>query len=86
MRTTHPGGIGALGSGMARFVHTGARISEKSQNDDKRRLTVVLVTGEGKRCVNRKEQMCYLVRINDFDDGTIFHIVKKNFRVDTAPA
>ncbi len=30
--------------------------------------------------------MCYLVCINDFDDGTIFHIVKKNFRVDTAPA
>ncbi len=30
--------------------------------------------------------MCYLVCINDFDDGTIFHIVKKNFRIDTAPA
>jgi hypothetical protein len=36
-------------------------------------------------CINRKEQMCYLVRINNFNDGTIFHIVKKNFRIDTVP-
>jgi hypothetical protein len=71
---------------MARFFHPSARIREKWPNDDKRHLTGVLVAGEGKRGVHKKEQMCYLVRINDFDDGTIFHIIKKNFRVDTAPA
>ena len=36
--------------------------------------------------MHKRDQMCYLVRINDFDNGTIFHIVKKNSRVDTAPA
>ena len=71
---------------MARFFHPSARIREKWPNDDKRHLTGVLVAGEGKRRVHKKEQMCYLVRINDFDDVTILHIVKKNFRVDTAPA
>ena len=29
--------------------------------------------------------MCYLVRINDFDDGSVFHIVKKNLKINTAP-
>jgi hypothetical protein len=36
--------------------------------------------------INRKEQMCYLMRINDYDNGTIFHIIKKNLRIDLAPA
>jgi hypothetical protein len=30
--------------------------------------------------------MCYVVWINKIDDGTIFHIAKKNFKIDTAPA
>jgi hypothetical protein len=42
------------------------------------------VTGEGTWNANRKEQMCYIVRINDFDDGTVFHIVKKVTRATTA--
>ena len=35
--------------------------------------------------INKKEQMCYLVCINDFNDGSIFHIVKRNLKIDTAP-
>ncbi len=34
------------------------------------------------RKLNWRQQDCYLVCINDFDDGTIFHIVKKNLRID----
>ena len=45
----------------------------------------VLVIGEGKRIVNRREQWCYVVRIPEIDDGTEFHIVKSNFSVTTAP-
>jgi hypothetical protein len=45
----------------------------------------VLVTGEGKRTVNRREQWCYIVRIPEIDDGTEFHIMKFNFSVTQAP-
>jgi hypothetical protein len=30
--------------------------------------------------------MCYLLCINGFDDRTVFHIIKKNFKIDMAPA
>ena len=80
-----PAGIGALGAGKARFFHPSAKIREKWPNEDKRELTNVLVIGEGKRMVNRKEQWCYIVRIPEIDDGTEFHIVKFNFSVRTAP-
>jgi hypothetical protein len=36
--------------------------------------------------VQKEEQMCYLVHINNFNDGSIFHIVKKNLKIDTTPA
>ena len=80
-----PAGIGALGAGKARFFHPGARIRQQWPNDNKKELTNVLVIGEGKRTVNRREQWCYIVRIPEIDDGTEFHIVKFNFSVTTAP-
>jgi hypothetical protein len=86
VRSSFPAGIGALGSAKARFFHPSAKIREKYPRDDKSRLRDVLVTGEGRRKVNKKMQDCYLVRIPEFDDGTEFHIVKKNFKVDAAPA
>jgi hypothetical protein len=46
----------------------------------------VLVTGEGIRRVQHKDQMCYLVCIPEFDDSTIFHIVKKTFKILGTPA
>ena len=70
---------------MARFFHPGKKIRDKWPNDEKRRLTGVLIIGEGKRHVNKKEHMCYLVRIPEIDDGSTFHIVKKNFKVDVSP-
>jgi hypothetical protein len=44
----------------------------------------VLVTGKGIRRVQHKNKMCYLVRIPEINDSTIFHIVKKNFKVLSA--
>ena len=46
----------------------------------------MVVTREGVMRIQNKDQMCYLVWINKIDDGTIFHIAKKNFKIDTAPA
>jgi hypothetical protein len=85
VRTSLSGGIGATGSAMARFFHPSKKIREKWPHDEKRRLTGVLVVGEGKRHVNKKEHLCYLVRIPEIDDGTILYIVKKNFKVEVAP-
>ena len=79
------GGIGAVGSAMARFFHPSKHIRAKWPNDDKCHLTGVLVVGEGMRRVARKEQMCYLVRIDDIDEDIVFHIVKKNFKITEAP-
>ena len=71
---------------MAWFFHPSAKIREKWPQIDKRRLFDVLVTGKGIRKVQHKDQMCYLVRIPEINDSTIFHIVKKNFKVLKAPA
>ncbi len=79
-------GIGATDTAMARFFHPSAKIREKWPQHDKRCLFGVLVTGEGVRKVQHKNQMCYLVRISEIDDSTTFHIVKKNFKVLSAPA
>ena len=70
---------------MARFFHPSQPIRDKWPNDDKRRLAGVLVTGEGMRRVNHREQMCYLVRIDDLGEDILFHIVKKNFKITQAP-
>jgi hypothetical protein len=80
------GGIRAAGSAMARFFHPSQKIREKWPQKDKRRLTGVLVTGEGIWRVQHKNQMCYLVQIPKINNGTIFHIVKKNFKVESPPA
>ena len=85
VRRSLPAGVGALGSAKARFFHPSERIRAQWPNDYKRNLTRVLVIGEGKRTVNRREQWCYIVRIPEIDDGTEFHIVKSNFLVTTAP-
>ena len=76
-----PGGIGAVGTAMARFFHPSQKIREKWPQDDKRRINGALVVGEGVRRIRHKDQMCYLVRIGDIDDNTVFHISKKNFKV-----
>ena len=85
MTKTLLGGIGATGSAMARFFHPSKKVRERWPHDEKRRLTGVLVIGEAMRKVNKKEHMCYLVRIPEIDDGSTFHIVKKNFKVEIAP-
>ncbi len=84
-RITWPRGIEALGSAVSQFFHPSKQIREKWPNEDNCCLTGVLVVGEGMRRVNRKEQMRYLMRLNDINNGTIFHIIKKSLRIDTAP-
>ena len=84
-RTALPGGIGAVGSAMARFFHPSKKIRDQWPNDDKRRLTAVLVTGEATRAVRHKQQLCYLVRIQEIDDGTEFYIAKRNFNIMSPP-
>ena len=85
-RSSPAAGIGALGSAPARFFHPSAKIREKFPNNDKRRLEGVIITGQGTFKVNRRQQECYCVRIDEFDDGTIFHIVRGKLRIDQAAA
>ena len=52
-------------------------------DNNKRRLTGVLLTGKGSRPVRHKQQPCYLVCIQEINNGSEFYIVKKNFKVKT---
>ena len=80
------GGIGALGSGQARFFHPSAKIREKWLNDHKRlRLKIVVVTGKEMFRISRRDQVAYKCRIAEIDDGSEFHICAKNFQVDQDP-
>ena len=80
-RTRLPGGIRAIGSAMACFFHPSQKIPDQWPNNDKRRLTGVIVTEEAKQPVNHKQQLGYLVCIQEINDGTEFYIVKRNFKV-----
>jgi hypothetical protein len=70
---------------MARFFHPSKKIRDQWPNDDKRRLTDVLVTGEATHAVRHKQQLGYLVCIQEINDGTEFYIVKRNFKIVSAP-
>ena len=35
--------------------------------------------------VNHREQMCYLMRIDDLGEDIVFQIVKRNFKITQAP-
>jgi hypothetical protein len=85
-RLTYLGGVGAVGSAMACFFHPGKLIRDKWPQDNKKRhLTGVLVTGEAVRRVHKRGQDCYLVCIAEIDNGREFYIVKRNFKVDQPP-
>ena len=87
MAPQKPGGIGAVGSAVARFFHPSARIRERWPNEyQKLRVPGVVVVGKGQHRINRKVQVAYECRIPAIDDSTTFHIVCSNFRVDEAPA
>ena len=84
VRRSLPTGIGAISSTKAQFFHPSDKIREKWPQDNKRQLENVLVIGKGMRIVNKRNQWCYLVRIPEIDDGSVFHIVKFNFMVTVA--
>ena len=82
-----PGGVGARGNAKARFFHPSAPIRAKWSNTyESQRLVDVVIVGKAMHRVNRREQLCYECRIPDIDDGTIFHIVRSNFKVSVAPS
>jgi hypothetical protein len=82
---TYIGGVGAIGSAMACFFHPSKPIRDKWPQDNKCHLTGVIITGEAKWRVARREQNCYLVRIPEINDDTQFYFVKKNFKIDQPP-
>ena len=76
-------GIGAAGSGKARFFCPREHICAQWPNEHQRiRLAGVLIVGKGMHKVNRREQLCYECRIPEIDNGVIFHITCKNFKVE----
>jgi hypothetical protein len=79
------GGIGAIGSGVARFFHPGERIHKRWPAKAWHCIFSSVITGEEERRVGQRQQMCYLVTILDFREGVTFHIVKKNFQVNVDP-
>ena len=81
------GGIGAKGSGKERLVHLSEHIRAQWPNEHQKiRLSDMLLVGKGMHKVNRWEQICYECRIPDINNGFIFHIACKNFKVETVGA
>ena len=78
------GGISAKGSVKARFFHPSDHIHAQWPNEHQKIwLADVLLVGKGMHKFNRREQLCYKCRIPEIDNGVIFHITCKNFRVET---
>ena len=74
------GGIGAKGSGKARFFQPSEHIRAHWPNEHQKIwLADVLLGGKGMQKFNRREQLCYECRITEIDNGVIFHITCKNF-------
>ena len=78
------GAIGAKGSGKTRFFHPSEHSLTQWPNEHQKiRLADVLLVRKGMHKVNRREQLCYECRIPEIDNGVVFHITCKNFRVET---
>ena len=76
------GVIGAKGSGQVRFFHLSKHIRAQWPNEHQKiGLADVLIVGKGMHKVNRQEQLCYECRIQEINNGVIFHITCKNFKV-----
>ncbi len=85
VRTTHRGGIGAIGLAKASFFHPGEAIRNKYPNEYRTmRLENVSIIRDGTARVNRRDQRCYFVNVAGIDH--VLHIVTKNFHVDVPHA
>ena len=79
-------GISAIGSTQAWFFHPSECIRQQWPNTyQMHRLEGAIIIGDGEEPVRHQVQQIYQVLIPDIDDGTIFHIMAKNFKVLTAP-
>eukprot|EP00956_Cyclotella_meneghiniana_P024387 scaffold48896_cov69-Cyclotella_meneghiniana.AAC.2 len=75
-------GIGALGSGKARFFHPRQPIKDHFKSDyAKAELHNVLIVDKGQRRINNKQQKAYDVRINELDESQIFSVVCSHLKV-----
>ena len=81
------GVIGAKGSGKVRFFHPSEHIRAQWPNEHQKiRIADVLLVRKAMHKVNRLEKLCYECRITEIDNGVIFHITCKKFRVETVGA
>ena len=81
-----PSGIGTTGYSQAIFFHPSQHICEKWPNNHrKKRVLEVLLVVKGTHRVNRKDQLCYEIRIPKIN-GTVFHICCGNFNIEEAPS
>lgn len=75
-------GIGATGSPFARYIHPTRLIQAKWPNTWRQHQCVgAVICGKGVKNVSRREQMCYEIRLADYGEDQVFHIVCSNFKV-----
>ena len=78
------GGIGAVGNPYVRYIHPSGLIRAKWQNTWKQHQSVgAIICGKGMRNVSRRNQLCYDIRLADYGEDVLFHIVCCNFKVIT---
>ncbi len=84
-RTSHRGGVGAIGSAKASFFHPWEHIRTKYPNDfSTRRLKNVVIIRDGIARVNKRDQRCYFVNIEGIDH--VLHMVTKLFCINVPPS
>jgi hypothetical protein len=78
------GGIGAVGNPYARYIHPSGPIRQRWPNTWKQHQCMgAVICGKGMRNVSRRNQLCYEIRLTDFEEDVMFHIVCCNFKVLT---
>ena len=74
--------MGATGSPFVRYIHPSNLIKAKWPNTWRQHQSVgAVICGKGMKNVSRREQMCYEIRLADYGEDTVFHIVCCNFKV-----
>ncbi len=85
VRTSHRGGIGAVGSAFARYFHPSQHVRDAHPNEWKtKRFSDVTIVRDGIETVRHKQQRCYFCNIPGINQ--ILYIVTANFKVEQPPA
>ena len=76
-------GIGAKVSVYKKFLHPKKDICAKYPNANKGEvLNELLVVGQEGKTVNKRQQMCVIMRHVDFDDGQLLYTVSRYCKVE----